>query len=449
LLGLINEVLDLAKIGAGRIDLVLVELDVATIAERSAQQILPMATAKGLTLTSSSINDIAACVIADETRLTQIVINLLSNAVKFTQTGGVTVRYGVVADTVEIRVKDTGPGIPPELKERIFEEFYQVESGLSRSSGGTGLGLAIARRFAHLMGGDIRVESEPGTGAEFIVTLPSAGVSSDRPAHGKLPVAVVLTSSEQMAGRVTTELSGKARVVATADAARVAALARSEFPNAVVLDATAPELGAWRALSALQADPGTARLRTALIARDGETMEALDLGTFHAIAKPISLERVTEVIAEVVNTAEPGTVLLADDDPDVRRIMTEALSAAGWHVLAVQDATDAVRQAREHIPDVGIIDLLLPGSARGLGVLASLRLEFPDHRLPVIVLLGKEVSLEEMNEARSGAGGRGTVGRCGHPSGLAHRAGCPERVSGAGFRGTADRHALSRANTRP
>ena len=91
-------------------------------------------------------------------------------------------------------------------------------------------------------------------------------------------------------------------------------------------------------------------------------------------------------------------MLVADDDPDVRRILTEALSAAGWHALAVQDASEAVRQTREHIPDVAIIDLLLPGLGRGLGVLATLRLEFPEHRLPVIVLLGREVSPEEMNE---------------------------------------------------
>jgi CheY-like chemotaxis protein len=127
-------------------------------------------------------------------------------------------------------------------------------------------------------------------------------------------------------------------------------------------------------------------------------MDALDLGTFHAIAKPLSLERVMEAMGEVIAPETAGTVLVADEDPDVRRIMTETLNAAGWHVLAVQDASEAVRQAREHIPDVAILDLLLPGLGRGLGVLATLRLEFPSHHLPVIVLLGKEVSLEEMNE---------------------------------------------------
>jgi signal transduction histidine kinase len=145
LLGLINEVLDLAKIGAGRIDLVMAELSVPTVIDRAVQQILPLANAKGLDLHAEhGVDDEEIIVAADETRLTQIVINLLSNAVKFTHSGGVTVRHCVVGDRIEIRVQDTGPGIPEDQQERIFEEFYQVEGGLARSSGGTGLGLASA-----------------------------------------------------------------------------------------------------------------------------------------------------------------------------------------------------------------------------------------------------------------------------------------------------------------
>ena len=398
LLGLINEVLDLAKIGAGRIDLVLVELDVATIVERAAQQILPMATAKGLSFTTTAISTTPGSVIADETRLTQIVINLLSNAVKFTQTGGVTVRYGVVDDMVEIRVKDTGPGIPAEQRERIFEEFYQVESGLSRSTGGTGLGLAIARRFAHLMGGDIRVESEPGEGSEFIVTLPVAVRPLPRHPRVKLPTALLLASGDQVATRITSELSGQVRLVATTDSARVAALSRSEMPDAVILDAATPERGAWRALSSLQVDPGTARLNLGLISRDGETMDALDLGTFHAVAKPLSLDRVTEVIRSVSPGDAHGSILLADNDPHVRQIVGEALSAAGWRVQAAHDAGEAVRIARNDTPQVAVIDLLLPGLGRGLTVLATLRAEFSDPPIPVVALVAAEISPDEMAE---------------------------------------------------
>ncbi|HEU5209868.1 MAG TPA: PAS domain-containing sensor histidine kinase, partial [Longimicrobiales bacterium] len=173
LLGLINEVLDLAKIGAGRMDLVLVETDLGDIVTRASEQVAPLATAKGLELEVENVAQ-PITVKADETRLTQIVINLLSNAVKFTPSGSVRLSLRLHGDTAEVRVRDSGPGIPDEERERIFEEFYQVEGGFSRSSGGTGLGLAIARRFARLMGGDIRVESELGVGSEFIVRLPAA-----------------------------------------------------------------------------------------------------------------------------------------------------------------------------------------------------------------------------------------------------------------------------------
>lgn len=197
LLGLINEVLDLAKVGAGQIDLRLREANVGEIIDRSVLQVLPLATKKGLPLTvegglSPDGEPITALV--DETRLAQIVVNLLSNAVKFTDTGGVLVRYARPGELVEIRVKDTGPGIAPDQQERIFEEFYQIEAGFTRSTGGTGLGLAIARKFARLMGGDIRVESRVGLGAEFIVEIPVCG--AEPPGKGAAQQRAIATSRE-------------------------------------------------------------------------------------------------------------------------------------------------------------------------------------------------------------------------------------------------------------
>jgi PAS domain S-box-containing protein len=400
LLGLINEVLDLAKIGAGRMDLVLVEMEVANIVDRAVQQILPMATAKGLTLTTTKMDDAAtnACVIADETRLTQIIINLLSNAVKFTQSGGVDVRYGVVGENVEIGVRDTGPGIPPEQRERIFEEFYQVESGLARATGGTGLGLAIARRFAHLMGGDIRVESELGSGSEFIVTLPS----STRPAHtnptDQLPVVVMLASSEQMASRAAADLSGVVRVIATTDPGRLASVARAENPDAVVLDVSTSDVGAWRALSALQADPGTAALKIVLIVREGDSMDAYDLGAFRILSKPLRVERATNLILSLAPPEEGGSILIADDDPHVRRIMADALGATAVPVITAPDSTEAARLLAEEAPAIALVDLLLPGPGRGIGFMARLRADDAERRPAIVVLLGKEISPDEMSQ---------------------------------------------------
>jgi signal transduction histidine kinase len=175
LLALIDEVLDLAKVGAGRVDLKPEPIDLDELLGAALDQISPLANAKGLTLTHSHTGRDPVTAVADRTRLTQVILNLLSNAVKFTERGGVSVaarRNG--GGTVELAVRDTGRGIRRDLHERIFEEFYQVDDGLTRSAGGTGLGLAIARRYARLMGGDLTVESAPGEGSEFTVALPAS-----------------------------------------------------------------------------------------------------------------------------------------------------------------------------------------------------------------------------------------------------------------------------------
>jgi signal transduction histidine kinase len=173
LLALIDEVLDLAKVGAGHVELKLEPIDLEEVLDLAVDQVTPLAHAKGLSL-ERKVAGGAVTALADRTRLMQVILNLLSNAVKFTDKGGVTVaaqRNG--GEQVELSVRDTGRGITKDLHERIFEEFYQVEDGLTRSAGGTGLGLAIARRYARLMGGDLTVRSEFGQGAEFVVQLPA------------------------------------------------------------------------------------------------------------------------------------------------------------------------------------------------------------------------------------------------------------------------------------
>ena len=146
------------------------------------------------------------------------------------------------------------------------------------------------------MGGDIRVDSEVGVGSEFVVTLPSAARPVQPASAKKLPVVVMLANSDALAARVTAELAGVVRVVATTEPARVAAIARTELPDFVALDTNTPEFGAWRAISALQADPGTAELRVMLLARDGERADALDLGSFHVLSKPLFVERAVKRI---------------------------------------------------------------------------------------------------------------------------------------------------------
>jgi PAS domain S-box-containing protein len=396
LLGLINEVLDLAKIGAGRMDLMLVELDVEEIVQRAAQQILPQATEKGLTLEVKGPDGTGAVFVnADETRLTQIVINLLSNAVKFTRTGGVTIAYGDVNGHVAIRVSDTGPGIPPDQADRIFEEFYQVEGGLSRGSGGTGLGLAIARRFARLMDGDVRVESEVGQGSTFTVLLPSAEHAQEDGAETGETKVVALMHNERAVGRITEDLSGTLRVIGATEPSQFATLARREDPQLLALDARAPDYGAWRAVDALQAEPATSRIPIVLFAHQDDLGEtAIDLGFLTVLAKPISVEHATEMVGAAAG-GQPATVLIADDDPDVRRILGEALSAAGCEVQTASSGGEALDMARRLQPAVALVDLLMPGMD-GVEAIAVMRSEPALRDVQVIAILSREMADEEM-----------------------------------------------------
>jgi PAS domain S-box-containing protein len=178
LLGLIDEILDLPKVASGEVELKLEAVDLRDVLNEAADQVSPIAGSRGLELQvihGRAHDDGALLAYADRRRLTQVVLNLLSNAIKFTEHGGITLSSREDGDGfLEVRVRDTGPGISEDQQERIFEAFYQVEGGLTRRVGGTGLGLAITRRFARLMGGDVTVQSRLGDGSEFIVKVPAA-----------------------------------------------------------------------------------------------------------------------------------------------------------------------------------------------------------------------------------------------------------------------------------
>jgi PAS domain S-box-containing protein len=182
LLRLIDEILDLPRLASGQVELRIERVEVDEVIRTAVDQVFPIAEAKGLTLhvVQGAVRADRLCAYVDRTRLTQVVLNLLSNAVKFTDQGHITVSSDEAEDGfVEVAVRDTGVGIPEDQLEKIFEEFYQVEGGLTRKAGGTGLGLAITRRFVRLMGGDVTVHSRLGEGAEFIVRVPAARAAEE------------------------------------------------------------------------------------------------------------------------------------------------------------------------------------------------------------------------------------------------------------------------------
>jgi PAS domain S-box-containing protein len=407
LLGLINEVLDLAKIGAGRMDLVMVELDAAAIVDRAAQQILPLAAAKGLRLEVEEPAARPAPVFGDETRLTQIIVNLLSNAVKFTNAGAVIATCEEVDGEVLIQVGDTGPGIPPDQAERIFEEFYQVEGGLSRASGGTGLGLAIARRFARLMDGDITVDSEVGRGSVFTLRLPSANAGARR-TTATSGTTVLLLDGEDEVERVQDSLEGAVRVLGATEPARLAALARTEQPRLVAISMDAPDHAAWRTLSALQLEAATSSIPALLFTHGGAAADGvLDLGLVSVLSKPIAVEHAAAMVLHQLNGRPSPTVLVADYDPHGRRILGEALTAAGCNVETASSGAEALDKARRLTPHAVVIDLLMPGM-NGVETLALLRQEPRLQSTAVVVLISREPSTAEMEQLTAAVAGLAT-----------------------------------------
>jgi PAS domain S-box-containing protein len=404
LLGLINQVLDLAKIGSGQMDVVLTEVDLPTVVERCLPQVGLLAESKGLTIVLDQETVPEGpwrLVLADETRLTQVLLNLLSNAVKFTERGEVHVSYRQREELVEVRVNDTGPGIAPAKHQQIFEEFYQVESDLTRSVGGTGLGLPIARRLARLMGGDVRVESRVGIGSTFVVVLPVAATAAAGETPREIPTCVVvLGGDEATLDAIEAEVGDRVRVRGTTDPVRMVALVRRELPDLVVMDSDAGD-DVWRSLSALCDETRAEVPRTLLVIRESVGSElVVDLGVFRILGKPVSLERVARTVRQIARRQRGCSVVLADDDPDLRRIVGEGLAAAGCTVRAAADGREALEAMRTADAHVAVLDLCMPGMD-GLTTIARMRMEPGLQALPVVVLVGSELTVLETESLRT------------------------------------------------
>lgn len=401
LLGLINQVLDLAKIGSGQLDVVFTDVDLAAVVERCLTQVAPLATAKGLRLQIDEAGlppPDQRSIHADETRVTQIFLNLLSNAVKFTEEGEVSVSFDADDEMLEVRVRDTGPGITDEKQVLIFEEFYQVDNDLTRSVGGTGLGLPIARRLARLMGGEVLIESKVGVGSEFTVRLPRSGMARRSRGVGGGPATVVML---QGAGSENVDLPGEGnrrlRVISTPDPLRLVALAREEAPDLVAFDLESSGDSAWRGLAGLRGGASGSLVRTLLLrSLPEDPARAIEIGSFWSLPRAISVESTLDAIRSVCGRIGGGSAVLAEPDADLRRIMAEALASSGCSVRGAEDGEEAVEMIGRGRTTIAILSLVLP-RLDVLSTLARVRADESLHALPILVLVPPELPVGEIN----------------------------------------------------
>jgi signal transduction histidine kinase/CheY-like chemotaxis protein len=406
LLALINDVLDLSKIEAGKMELFLEDFDVRALVQDVEATIRPLVE-KNDNVLEVSCPDVGT-MHADLTRVRQILFNLLSNAAKFTQRGRVGLevflRRAPGGDWLEFAVADTGIGLTPEQQRRLFQSFSQADPSTSRKYGGTGLGLVISRRFAQMMGGDIQLRSEFGKGSVFTARLPrraggpvvAAALPPAAPPPPPVAPLVLVVDDE----KATRELIGRSlekeglRVLSAGTGEEALRLAREERPDAISLDVLMPGMDGWTVLRALKGDPLTAGIPVVMVSMLDDRDIGYALGAADYLSKPVDRDKLVAALRRFRRGSSPRPVLVVEDDPATREVVRRALERDGWIVAEAENGRVALDSLARAMPDLIVLDLMMP-EMDGFQFVAELRKTESGRRVPVVVVTAKEVTAQD------------------------------------------------------
>jgi len=409
LLGLINQVLDLSKIEAGKLELNPESVSLAPLIDEVVGTARQLAQQNKNNLVVEAQEKLGVLTV-DPMRLRQILLNLLSNACKFTSQGEVKLRVRKVADGrnwVEFAVADTGIGMTGEQQAKLFEEFTQADSSTARRYGGTGLGLAITRKLARMMGGDVTVASEPGKGSVFTVRLPAgpdpvakAATNGGRPPSNDSVLVVDddATARELIAEQLKAEGFS---VVTAAGGLEGLKLAKDLRPIAITLDVMMPDLDGWSVLAALRQDADLAEIPVIIITILDEHRRGVALGAAGYLTKPIDRERLHRMVSRFRAAARPTRVLLVEDDKDQRERLRGWLQGEQWVVQESANGREALTRLQADKPDVILLDLMMP-EMDGFAVVAALQKEPRWRDIPVIVITARDLDAKDRERLNSG-----------------------------------------------
>ena len=403
LVSLINDVLDLAKIEAGRLELVRVPVDVGLAVTESVAGMRPLAERKRQRLEVAS----PSCVIeADAGRLRQVFYNLLSNAIKYTGDGGL-IQVDVVVDgDVHIAVRDNGVGISVDDQSHVFEEFRQVGDPHARLAG-TGLGLALTRRLVEAHGGRIALQSEPGVGSTFTVSLPIGKPDIVGVGDGEQPVEpggagaeILIIEDDPSSVRLlqTYLADGGYRVSVAPDGERGLQMALASPPAAILLDVLLPRMDGWEVLRRLKSEPRIRDVPVVIVTVVDERNVGLALGAVDYFVKPIERDALLARLDRhtFLTRVKEGSIdiLAIDDDPAALEMIDATLAPFGFSVHRAASGQEGLHLVNAINPDLVICDLLMPG-VDGFEVVGRLHADPATSGIPILVLTGHELTATE------------------------------------------------------
>lgn len=411
LLQLLNDLLDLAKVEAGKMSLYLEEVGLPVFLEEVRNLASPLMSQKGNTF-RVEIDPALGALVTDATRLRQILLNLLSNAAKFTEAGTISLSVHRAQEPsgewMVAEVRDTGIGMSPDQLGRLFQEFTQAEDSTTKKFGGTGLGLVLCQRLCGLLGGAIQVDSTLGEGSTFTVRLPwkhPAGPASPAPVHPPRPAAApdqprkVLIIDDDgtfraALGRVFHQEGFD--VVEASSGEEGLRLAREVQPSLITLDVVMPGIDGWTVLRTFKSDPDLAAIPVILVTLADDRSQGFALGATEYLPKPIEPRRFQDVLRRIA--PERGSLLVVEDDEAQRQAFTRLLEGAGWRIQTAGHGQEALELLEAGLlPDLILLDLQMP-RMDGFQFMDRLRGQASWRSLPVVVLTSADLSPEARTE---------------------------------------------------
>ncbi|HEV2800472.1 MAG TPA: response regulator [Pyrinomonadaceae bacterium] len=413
LLTLINDILDLSKIEAGKTELYLETFDLPSLVSELESTIKPLAAKSGNTLVVEAAPELGK-MHADLTKVRQSLLNLLSNACKFTKAGTValevTRREADGREWVNFSVRDSGIGITKEQMNKLFQPFSQADASTTREFGGTGLGLVITKKFCEMMGGTMGVQSVRGEGSTFVITLPAEVGGAPRPfapvppdgdgafASSETDAGTVLVVDDDPAARdLLRRALAKAgfQVECATDGEEALELARTLRPEAITLDVMMPGIDGWATLAALKADPELSHIPVIMLTIVEDKNKGYALGAADYMTKPFDREQLAATLARYRRTTHSqGPALVVEDDEATRALLVRALEQEGWRVRAAGDGRAALTEVEAERPQLILLDLMMPGMD-GFEFVQELHKLPGGHSIPVVVITAKDITLED------------------------------------------------------